>query len=325
MRRPAGLFLVSLVALAAAGCDREADPSGGQATGAESPSSQAVASAHGAPRVAAAGDVACAADNPNFNGGAGTATACAQQATAELILGRGYDALLALGDLQYPAGSVDSFRTTYEQTWGRLLELTRPIPGNHEYVTPQASGYFDYFGPRAGDPGAGWYAFEVGSWRVLALNSNCEIVGCGRRSPQGRWLRRDLRRHPTRCVLAMMHHPRFSSGPHGKHGPYRQVKPLWRALYGGGADVVISGHDHFYERFAPLRPGGSVDRRRGLTEFVAGTGGKSLYRFKRDWPQSRARERAFGVLELRLKPGRFDWRFVPVRGPVPDKGSRRCH
>ena len=317
-------LLAAMAAAAVAGCgggggDAPAD----QASAAQPSPEQPAQRVRGAALVAAAGDIACAPSDPNFNAGAGTAAACAQRATSNLVLRRGYDAVLALGDLQYPFGSEADFRASYQGSWGRLLEITHPVPGNHEFADEAGAGYFDYFGPRAGARGRGWYALDIGSWRVIALNSNCDVVRCGHGSPQTTWLRRELRRHPRPCVLAFMHHPRFSSGR--RHGPSPMVRPLWRALFRGGADVVLSAHEHLYERFAPLDSAGKVDRRRGMTEFVVGTGGKSLYRFGRVRPQSRARVRAFGVLELRLGRGRFGWRFVPVRGPGGDSGQRSCH
>jgi hypothetical protein len=316
-------LIAALAAIAGFGCGGEGGGgSSAHVSAAQASSQQPALRVRGAALVAAAGDIACAPTDPRFNGGAGTATACAQRATSNLILRRGYDAVLALGDLQYPYGSVADFRASYEPSWGRLLKITHPAPGNHEYAIDAGAGYYDYFGARAGARGRGWYALDIGSWRVLALNSNCDVIRCGRGSPQTSWLRRELRRNPHRCMLAFMHHPRFSSGR--RHGPSPMVRPLWKALYRGGADVVLSAHEHLYERFAPLDGTGRLDRS-GLTEFVVGTGGKSLYGFGRIRPQSRARERRFGVLELRLGRGRFGWRFVPVTGAGGDRGRRSCH
>jgi 3',5'-cyclic AMP phosphodiesterase CpdA len=206
---------------------------------------------------------------------------------------------------------------------GRLLEITFPVVGNHEYATPGATGYFEYFGSRAADPGRGWYGFDLGRWHLVALNSNCEQVRCGARSPQARWLRRDLRLNPRRCVLAFFHHPRFASGP---HGPDRRLEPLWRVLYRRDAELVLSGHDHLYERFEPQTARGRIDRRRGIVQFVAGTGGKSLYYFRNRQPNAAARHRAFGLLRLALARGRYRWAFLSApRGNVLDRGARSCH
>jgi acid phosphatase type 7 len=283
-------------------------------------------SARSAPLVAAAGDVACSPRDPAYNAGAGTATACRQRATSDLLLARPYDAVLALGDLQYPSGAGADFEVSYDASWGRVAGITIPVVGNHEYETSGAAGYFDYFGDRAGARGRGWHAHGLGTWRVVALNSNCGQVGCGADSPQLRWLRRVLRRDPRRCTLALMHRPRFSSGPHGQHGPNKAQGELWRALYRAGAEVILAGHDHLYERFAPQRPDGRLDRRHGITEFVVGTGGKSLYRFRDIRRHSVSRHREFGVLSIRLGRGWYSWRFLAAgASEVLDAGRRACH
>jgi hypothetical protein len=274
-----------------------------------------------APLIGAAGDIACAP-----RGGEG----CAHAATSDLLLRTGPAAVLALGDQAYEDGTLEEYRTVFEPTWGRLGELLHPVPGNHEYHTPQAAGYFDYFnGPgvafgRAGARGSGWYSFDVGSWHLVALNSNCgEVGGCQAGSPQEQWLRADLAKHSAACTLAFWHHPRFSSGPHGGAA---DVQPLWQALQDAGADVVLSGHDHDYERFAAQTAAGVADPGVGLRQFVVGTGGRELRPIKRTQPNSEVHDHSsFGVLLMTLAPSGYDWRFVPAVGPFTDAGSAACH
>lgn len=177
--------------------------------------------------VGAAGDIACDPMTRAYNGGRGTEDACKMRATSDLLLSiDGLEAVLALGDTQYNISTLDKFLTSYHPTWGRLKEITYPVPGNHEYAVPGAKGYFDYFGAAAGDPSTGYYSFDLGGWHVIALNSECwAIGGCHSGSPQEQWLRRDLAENPATCTLAFWHRPRFSSG--GGSGLYR---PFWEAL-----------------------------------------------------------------------------------------------
>jgi acid phosphatase type 7 len=229
-----------------------------------------------------------------------------------------------LGDSVYERGAPEEFNACYAPSWGRFKGRTRPAVGNHEYGTPGAAGYFDYFGERAGRPDRGYYAYRLGSWRVIVLNSNClRIGGCGPGSLQLRWLRAELETHPSRCTLAYWHHPRFSSGLHGND---RTVAPFWTALYVARAELVLTGHDHHYERFAPLGPWGRIDRARGMRELVVGTGGRSRYPVIRRTPGSEVRDwQTFGVLRLTLREDSYSWRFVPVAGArFTDAGSGRC-
>ena len=276
------------------------------------------------PKIAAAGDIACDPDSDSFNGGRGEGLECRQMATADLLVRARYRAVLLLGDIQYEDGSYEKFLESYDPSWGRVKSITSPSPGNHEYETDDAEGYFRYFGKRAGDPARGWYSFDLAGWHVVSLNSNCdEVGGCGPGSPQLRWLRADLAAHRTTCTLAYWHHPRFSSGDHGSDPTY---VAFWRALYNARADLVLVGHDHGYERFAPQRPDGTRDVRRGLREFVVGTGGKSLRGFPKVRPHSQVRDvSSFGVLELTLGSGAYAWRFRPAVGSHTDAGSARCH
>ena len=277
------------------------------------------------PVIAAAGDIACDPADPAYNGGNGTATACRQRATSDLLVGAGYDAVLLLGDNQYWDGHLARYQKSFDPTWGRLGSLLRPAPGNHEYLTPGAQGYFDYFGPAAGDRSRGYYSYDLGTWHVVALNSNCgSIGGCGPGSPQLQWLAADLAAHPRACTLAYWHHPRFSSGVHGDDAAY---EAFWQTLYQAGADLVLVGHDHDYERFAPQDPSGRAAPRYGIRQIVVGTGGHSLRPFPTIRPNSQARNaQDFGILELRLRSDGYDWRFLPAAGGVfTDSGSATCH
>jgi acid phosphatase type 7 len=273
--------------------------------------------------IAGVGDVACDPASSSFNGGQGTATECRQLATSDLALAGGYDAVLGLGDLQYEDGTSAKFVQSYAPSWGRLKAITHPVPGNHEYGTAGAAGYFQYFGAAAGDTTKGYYSFELGSWHVIALNSNCAAVACGVGSAQEQWLRADLAAHPAQCTLAYWHHPRFSSGSHGSDASYTA---FWQALWDADADVVLVGHDHDYERFAPQRADGSLDATRGVREFVVGTGGKTHYTFSTIRANSEARDStSFGILELTLRASGYDWRFRPAVGSFTDAGSTACH
>ena len=233
--------------------------------------------------------------------------------------------ILALGDLAYEEGSAAEYATCYDPRWGRLKARTQPATGNHEYETPGAAGYFDYFGPIAGEPGAGYYSFDVGGWHIIALNSNCALIGgCRRGSPEEQWLRADLRTHPALCTLAYWHHPRFVSG---RDGGSESVAGLWDALYEAGADVVLSGHEHFYERLTPLDPQGNLDLDRGIRSFVVGTGGRSHHEFDAILPASEVRDnQTFGVLALTLYPASYTWQFVPAGDSgFSDSGAGTCH
>ena len=279
------------------------------------------------PVVAAAGDIACDPRSRFL----GTKHSCRDRQTADVLADTDLTALLTLGDNQYEDGRLEAFRTVYDRSWGRFKHVTRPAVGNHEYLTPDAAGHFDYFngvgrhsGP-AGDRDKGYYSFDVGTWHVIALNSVCDQVGgCHAGSPQERWLRADLASHPAGCTLAYWHHPRFSSG---QQSSSMRFIPFWTALYEAGADVVLAGHAHDYERFAPLTPEGVLDPLRGLREFVVGTGGKSHYDFKTPQPHSEAADAiTAGVLQLTLRAQGYEWRFTPeAGGRFSDAGSATCH
>ena len=246
------------------------------------------------------------------------------EATAKL-LDKIPGTVFAAGDLAYPDGSRENFQC-YDKTWGRAKSRTRPSPGNHEFHAAGATPYFDYFGPAAGDPKTGYYSYDLGSWHVIVLNSECKDVGgCDAGSPQEKWLRGDLASHPVACTLAYWHKPLFSSG--SAHGNDLTVRSLWDALYAANADVVINGHDHDYERFAPQTPDGAPDSVRGIREFVVGTGGKNHRPFGEVKPNSEVRDAtAFGVLKLTLRANGYDWQFIPEEGKTfTDSGSGACH
>ena len=289
------------------------------------------------PVIAAAGDIACDTESEFFNGGFGVEGRCRQLAVSDLLVNAGLSAVLALGDTQYHVGSLDDYQGSFDPSWGRVKPIIRPIPGNHEYGTANARGYFDYFNGAgmhtgaAGDRDKGYYSFDVGAWHVVALNSVCDQVdrgaaadGCALGSPQERWLRSDLAAHRNSCTLAYWHAPRFNSGLRGN-------KPVGQAfletLYAAGADIVLSGDAHDYERFAPQDPDGRLDPARGIRQFVVGTGGVFFTGWSKVKPNSEVRQNdTFGVLMLTLGPGRYDWRFVPEAGKTfTDSGSGVCH
>jgi hypothetical protein len=246
------------------------------------------------------------------------------EATAKLLDGIP-GTVMAVGDLAYPNGTKENF-VCYDKTWGRAKARTRPAPGNHEFHSSGAAHYFDYFGAVAGDPGKGYYSYDLGAWHIVSLNSECEEVGgCAAGSPEEQWLRADLAAHHPSCTAAYWHKPLFSSG--GAHGNYLEVTPLWQALYDAHADVVISGHDHDYERFAPQTAQGVADPGRGIREFVVGTGGKNLRPFGEIKANSEVRSRdAFGVLKLTLRRGGYEWLFISQENKTfSDSGSATCH
>lgn len=261
--------------------------------------------------------------------GAGDIADCASLSPAaktSALLDHIEGTVYTLGDNAYPNGTPRQFADCYAPTWGRHKARTRPAAGNHDYRTAHAAGYFDYFGEAAGAPDRGYYSYELGAWHVVVLNSNCaEVGGCTRDSKQAAWLREDLAAHPAACVAAMWHHPRFSSG--SEHGDDPTVRDLWQALYDAGAEFVLSGHEHNYERFAPQDADGRADPERGLRQFVVGTGGRDLYPWGRLRAHSEVREnKTFGVLKLTLHRDGYDWEFLPVDGETfTDKGSEKCH
>jgi hypothetical protein len=266
-------------------------------------------------RVAAAGDIACQTTGRCLSGA---------RATADLIATLAPDMVLALGDTQYDAGAPESY-PAYDSTWGRFKAITHPVAGNHEYFTPGATGYYGYFGAAAGNPTQGYYSFDAGPWHIVALNSECAIVSCNAMSPQAAWLRADLSAHPAVCTLAMWHRPRFASDPGTVS---TAVHPLFQILYNARADVVLNGHEHNYERFAPQNPAGGRDDAHGIREFVVGTGGIGINAFGfMAPPNNEVRDATgFGVLTMTLHPASYDWSFTPVAGAsFTDSGFATCH
>ena len=226
--------------------------------------------------------------------------------------------VFTLGDNAYFSGTRQEFRDCYEPTWGRMRDRTRPTAGNHEYASPGAQPYFEYFGTNAGDPSLGYYSFPLGAWHAVALNSNIP-VDAG--SAQAAWLRRELTTNPSACTIAYWHHPLFTSGPN-RDNP--MMRDFWRILYEAGADVVLSAHDHLYERFGLQDPDGRPDPLRGIRQFIAGTGGAALYQFVTVRENSEVRISSFGVLKLTLMADSYQWEFMPVSGSG-DSGTGRCH
>jgi len=282
------------------------------------------------PVVAAAGDIACAPP------GTRTASKCHQAATADLLAGA--DAVLPIGDEQYNCGQLSAFNQVYDASWGQYKSVSNPAVGDNEYAgngcsTPGASGYFTYFGDRASprEPGCtincqGYYSYDVGSWHVVALNSECTqpgVGGCSASSPQTQWLKADLAAHPNTCTLAYFHRPYFSD----KGGTVAKVKQLFTALYNGGADVLLVGHQHIYERFRPQSPSGAAATN-GVRQFIVGTGGRSQTTPASPPPAGSEKQNSgtFGVLKLTLHPTSYDFQFVPEAGKTfTDTGTQACH
>jgi PKD repeat protein len=259
--------------------------------------------------------------------GAGDIADCSRtqdESTAKLL-----DAIpgtvFTAGDNVYENGTATEFTNCYGPTWGRHKSRTKPVVGNHEYQTSGASGYYGYFGSAAGDPSKGYYSFDIGSWHAVVLNSNCGQVSCGTSSAQTNWLRADLAAHPTSCTLAIWHHPRFSSS---QSSPDGSTLPLWQALYDAGAELILVGHRHNYERFAPQTPAGAADSSFGIREIVVGTGGAGLAGFSGGtMSNSQVKNSStFGVLKLTLHSGSYDYTFIPIAGQsFTDSGSASCH
>lgn len=273
------------------------------------------------------GQSASAADTTAVLVGAGDIASCdsvGDEATAKLLDGIP-GTVFTTGDNVYASGTTKEFNQCYDPSWGRHKSRTRPSAGNHEYQTPDAAGNYGYFGASAGDPRKGYYSYKRGVWHIVVLNSNCSAVGgCEAGSAQERWLRAALAAHPTNCTLAYWHSPRFSSGSHGSN---TSVQPFWKALYDYGVELVVNGHDHHYERFAPQNASGRADARYGIREFVVGTGGKNHYPIRTILPNSEVRNAdTFGVLKLTLRSTSYDWQFVPQAGKTfTDSGSEACH
>jgi hypothetical protein len=281
--------------------------------------------------IAAVGDIACK-DPPKQN-----RQVCQYGDVAAAIARGHFDAFLALGDLQYENGEYRNFVENFDRFFSPLLPIMRPVPGNHEYGTPEAAGYFRYFGARGHGPG-GYYSFDLGAWHVVALNSAIcpAAVGCGPGDPQYEWLVADLAAHPAACTLAYWHHPRFDWLKYQKADwtedyEWLRTKPFWDALVSAGADVVLAGHNHNYSRWKPMDASLRLDREHGIRQFIVGSGGRNLNDF--GGPQTKPSTFAtgwsggFGFLRLRLRDDGYDWRFVAADGQPTfvDQGSASCH
>jgi hypothetical protein len=265
--------------------------------------------------------------------GAGDIASCKNpegaRATAKLIE-QIPGTIFAAGDLAYERGSEEDFKNCYAPAWGRFKDRTRPALGNHEYVDPKASGYFQYWGARAGPRGKGYYSYNLGDWHIVVLNTNCDakdLGGCAAGTPQETWLRQDLAKHPNACILAYGHHALFSSGVFKSHAIHPELKQLWEDLYAAHADLILAGHEHSYERFAPQDPDGKADAAHGIREIVAGTGGRSHDLLGFATPNSEVREwDTYGVLKLTLDSGKYTWEFIPEDGKsFRDSGDGACH
>ncbi|GAB3676068.1 hypothetical protein GCM10027589_46220 [Actinocorallia lasiicapitis] len=232
------------------------------------------------------------------------------------------------GDNVYTNGTASEFSSYYNPTWGRHKARTRPAPGNHDYNTSGATGYYGYFGAAAGDPSKGYYSYDIGSnWHAVVINSNCGSIsgGCGAGGAQEQWLRADLAASNRPCTVAFWHHPLYTSG--SNHAPSTSMRPIFQALYDGNADLVVTGHNHQYERFAPMNATGGLDTARGIRSIVAGMGGAPYYGFGTIQPNSEARNSdTHGVLKLTLHANSYDWQFVPEAGKTyADSGTTACH
>ena len=278
----------------------------------------------GFPAILAAGDVSCDTATPQLS--------CQSRATSEILIrererraGTGV-AVLPLGDLQYDIGTFAEFNANYDKTWGRLNEVAHPTPGNHEYDTRNASGYFDYFltkGVSVGARNEGWYDFEFAGWKFISLNSNCSrIGGCHQGSSQYRWLQGVLLQNRAACTVAYMHHPFVSTGLNGNTP---ELFPIMQLLYENRVEIVLSGHDHNYERFVQMTPQAVEDTARGFRLFVVGTGGRDLQGFTRTHARTAFRKNdEFGVLKIELKEGQYQWAFVTIDGRHLDPGQGVC-
>lgn len=278
------------------------------------------------PVIAAAGDISCDPTSSHYFNGLGDPTHCQQMATSNLLLQMQPTAVLTLGDNQYMENTLAQYMAVFDQTWGRLKSIIHPAVGNHEYLTANAAGYFAYYGAAAGDPSKGYYSYDIGSWHIITLNSECaQIGGCNKGSPEEIWLSNDLATHSNQCTLAVWHEPEFDSGPNGSGTFYLD---FWNDLYRGGADIILNGHSHLYERFGPQTPTGVSDPAHGIVQFTVGTGGDDLDTFHTVRPNSMARDsNDFGVLQLTLGDGGYNWQFVTIPGSsgFTDSGSASCH
>lgn len=244
------------------------------------------------------------------------------EATADILERFPSAVVFTAGDNVSGEGRLVEYKNCFGPTWGRFLEHLHPSPGNHDFMANTGAAYYEYFGGAAGQPGQGYYSYDLGDWHIVSLNSNCDAIACGPNSAQAAWLRKDLAANEKQCKLLYWHHPRYSSGISGNYGP---VSFFWRIALEHGADVVISGHDHGYERFAPQDGDGNADPD-GIRQFVVGTGGSELRDFGQIKPNSEIRDNStYGLILFKLYPGKYEWEFIPVEGgSFSDRGAGQC-
>lgn len=307
------LAAVALVIAGIAGCGPSDAPA---ATSTSTAPVLPVATSGARTVIAAVGDIACPLTDPV------TVDRCQQQAVADAIVRTSPASVWLLGDIQYLNGELSRFRDSFGQAFAPLRNRWRPTPGNHEYITTNAAGYYEFFGKSAGPHQRGFYSFNIGKWHVVSLNANCTIIDCTKNSFQANWLRNDLKKHPSKCTAAIWHQPLFSSGL--EHGNDPLVRPLWQILQNRRADLVLNGHDHDFEVFSRQNADGKRDPK-GMIEIVSGVGGKSWYEWGKIQPNSRVRiNNAFGFLRLKLNRSSFDWQFVDKDSKVRARDSARC-
>ncbi len=258
--------------------------------------------------------------------GAGDIVECGYDGAAQTaaLLEKMPGAIFTAGDNSNDSGRQVEYKNCFGPTWGQFLDRIHPVPGNHDYNTDDGQPYYQYFGAAAGEPGKGWYSYDLGAWHIVALNSNCDAVNCREDSEQLNWLRQDLQSHPALCTLAYYHLPRWSSGQAGNAG---WIAPIFDTLYENSVDMVVNGNDHEYERIAPLDPEGALDLQHGVRSFVVGTGGAGLRSFSKVIaPGSEERiADTFGVIQFKLYPDHYEWAFLPVGGgPALDSGRENC-
>ncbi len=263
---------------------------------------------------------------PVYFSGAGDISICGQSGddqTAAILLERvGSGLYFTAGDNSNENGSLYEYQKCFGPSWGQLMPDLRVVPGNHDYYSDPLENYWVYFDGVAGEPGKGWYSFEHGDWHILMLNSNCGYVGCGPSSEQIDWMKQDLETHPSRCSLAIWHHPRFNSGIAGNAD---WLYTFWDVLYEQGVDIVVNGHDHHYERMAKINPQGEPDSIYGIRSFIVGTGGASHYGIDKVQPFSEVRiTKQFGIIQFELKAESYAWQFINVEGEVLDSGTDIC-
>lgn len=325
--RTASVMLVFLIAAVAQACaPTSAEPprlTGPSTTMGEAVTSSTMPVAGTTVTVVAAGDIACSATSAFFNGGLGDAKHCQMKATAAQAAAANPAAVFPLGDLQYDTATLAEFQGSYDKSWGRFNAIVHPVIGNHEYYTTGAAGYFAHFGAAAGPAGKAWYSFDLGSWHIISLNANCgKIGGCDPTSVEGKWLAADLAADNAPCTLAMWHQPAFSSA---RQGNVTASLPLWQAVVRGGAELVLSGHHHHYERFTTMNAAGDPEPAFGVREIVVGTGGENLAPFATIKSTSEVHAQSFGVLVLHLAPTSYTFEFVDINGKALDSGGGTCH